>query len=176
MSRNPELEKLQEEVEKWKQIAHTDALTGVYDRRGIEGFIHNLMKSKLKSTAVVYFDIDNFKKQQDERSHDWGDQALVHFAYALQGSVRKDSTDAVGRHGGDEFCMVLPGARDQDIKLVLNRLWQNLDINPVPSEKDSLRLQTTYGIAVYPSVPYDKLLSVAKRKMEIEKKLRKRGR
>ncbi len=176
MPRTSEVDKLQGEVEKWKKIAHTDALTGVLDRRGVEEFIHNLVKTKLESAAVVYFDIDDFKKHQDARSHDWGDQALVHFAYALQSSVRKDSTDAVGRHGGDEFCMVLPGARDQDIKLVLNRLWQNLDINLVPSEKDSLRLQTTYGIAVYPSVPYDRLLSVAKRKMEIEKKLRKKGR
>lgn len=93
------------------QQATFDGLTGVYARdfllRRISEEFHRSYRTQ-RSLAVIICDLDNFKTINDRFGHLKGDQALKTFAQKLQKRVR--DYDFVGRFGGDEFFLVMPGA------------------------------------------------------------------
>ena len=91
--------------------ATTDALTGVRNRRAAsEALIAEIERARRydRSLAVVMFDIDFFKRVNDELGHEAGDKVLRVFGEVLQKASR--STDLVGRWGGEEFLAILPEA------------------------------------------------------------------
>lgn len=93
-------------------LANTDALTGLFNRRGffqqLEEAIENTRRTQL-ACAVIVFDIDRFKEVNDQFGHRLGDSLLSEIALRVQAQVRK--TDSVGRIGGDEFAVVAPNLR-----------------------------------------------------------------
>lgn len=93
-------------------LANTDALTGLFNRRGffqqLEEAIENTRRTQL-ACAVIVFDIDRFKEVNDQFGHRLGDSLLSEIAQRVQAQVRK--TDSVGRIGGDEFAVVAPNLR-----------------------------------------------------------------
>ncbi|CEK11652.1 GGDEF domain-containing protein [Legionella hackeliae] len=89
-------------------IAHHDILTGLENRKKLEiSFDHALAyaKSHQKKIAVMFLDLDNFKKINDKFGHDIGDLLLIEIAQILKSSLR--STDIIARLGGDEFIIAL---------------------------------------------------------------------
>ncbi|XAZ33070.1 GGDEF domain-containing protein [Paenarthrobacter ureafaciens] len=81
------------------------------------------------SVAVVLADLDHFKAVNDEHGHRAGDAALKAFAEACRESVR--STDLVGRYGGEEFVLFLPGAtqkRAEDIALEISKRMATMEV------------------------------------------------
>jgi diguanylate cyclase (GGDEF)-like protein len=91
--------------------ARTDMLTGLLNRRGLaERAAIELAHARRerRSIAVATFDIDYFKRINDEWGHETGDRVLVGVAAVLRDSVRE--IDAVARVGGEEFVVLLPGA------------------------------------------------------------------
>jgi diguanylate cyclase (GGDEF)-like protein len=91
--------------------ARTDALTGLLNRRGFdERAAVELAHSRREGTAMalVSFDLDHFKRVNDEWGHDAGDRVLAGFGSLLAAGSR--DVDAVARLGGEEFCVLLPGA------------------------------------------------------------------
>ncbi|MBS0376013.1 MAG: diguanylate cyclase [Proteobacteria bacterium] len=85
--------------------ATTDSLTGLYNRRTLEERARGLMTDGV-SYAVVIADLDHFKRLNDTRGHEAGDNALRQFADVLRRALRGDDTPA--RWGGEEFVLLLP--------------------------------------------------------------------
>lgn len=106
--RQAELERANRKLE---VLASTDALTGVLTRRYIfrclEQEVGRAM-SQGRPMALMIVDADNFKTINDTCGHPCGDRVLVEIAAVLNKSVRQ--CDLVGRYGGDEFLVILPGA------------------------------------------------------------------
>ena len=88
----------------------TDPLTRTYNRRWLEG----RDTTKNIYTAVLYFDMDNFKYINDTKGHGAGDSALEYLVDTIKLYSRR--TDTVVRVGGDEFLLVCPGAHYTDLE------------------------------------------------------------
>ena len=85
--------------------AETDALTGLLNRRSFEARATAILREG-RGCAVVLADLDHFKRLNDTAGHEAGDRALKLFANVLRATLR--STDLIGRHGGEEFALLLP--------------------------------------------------------------------
>ncbi len=90
---------------KYRRHAETDELTGILNRRGLSTRLENYMdfaEKSGKSFAVIFADLDNFKKINDTFGHEIGDDVLELFA----GILREGEADEGGRRGGDEFLLI----------------------------------------------------------------------
>jgi diguanylate cyclase (GGDEF)-like protein/PAS domain S-box-containing protein len=126
------LEKSQDEIrlqnEELHVLATRDPLTGVCNRREYmdafeAGFA--VAKETGKGYACIMADIDFFKKVNDDHGHSMGDDVIKRVAKALGSEVR--SSDAVCRYGGEEFCIVLPGAPIEAAVRVGERICKKID-------------------------------------------------
>ena len=87
----------------------TDPLTGVSNRRALDESLDNLfalLQRYKQAFSIAIFDIDHFKRINDERGHMHGDRMLQRFARLLDEAVR--DTDIVARYGGEEFVVIMP--------------------------------------------------------------------
>jgi diguanylate cyclase (GGDEF)-like protein len=94
--------------------ARADALTGLLNRRGFEErFAAEVARASRErlSLALVCFDLDHFKRVNDEQGHEAGDRALTTVAALIADQVR--GADLAARWGGEEFVVVLPGAGEE---------------------------------------------------------------
>jgi len=109
-------------------LAHTDPLTGLANRRRT---ITQLEKGVRKTEqdgrglAVISFDIDHFKRVNDTRGHQTGDDVLVRVAEIARGQSR--ASDLIGRMGGEEFVWILPGAGPEEAHSAAERLRQAIE-------------------------------------------------
>ncbi|WP_432698328.1 diguanylate cyclase [Marinobacterium sp. YM272] len=100
---------------KLEEIAHQDYLTGVHSRRYfIERLTKECSRADREKTAVslLMIDVDYFKRINDTWGHPAGDEVLASLGTLLQESCR--NYDLVGRYGGEEFCMMMPGMQAED--------------------------------------------------------------
>lgn len=129
------------------RMTNTDPLTGVFNRREYEkqvGFLSQTKQGKKKVSALM-IDIDDFKKINDENSHQMGDIALVEIGQILQKSVRKN--DFIARIGGDEFCVIIESDQESVLHDVINRINYQLDLyNKDRDKPKQIHLSIGYGI------------------------------
>jgi diguanylate cyclase (GGDEF)-like protein len=100
-----------EREDKIRMLSRTDALTGLHNRMSIMDLLETeVSRSTRQMTplSVVILDLDHFKKVNDTWGHPTGDLVLKKAAQILENSIR--DIDAVGRYGGEEFIIILPGA------------------------------------------------------------------
>ncbi|MBA2340937.1 MAG: GGDEF domain-containing protein [Pyrinomonadaceae bacterium] len=114
---------LKQAFEAEKQLARTDHLTRVANRR----FFYELTEMELDRAhrynhplTVAYIDIDNFKTVNDRLGHDAGDQLLFTMAEAIKKSIR--SVDRVARLGGDDFAILLPETGHEQSQVVVSKI------------------------------------------------------
>lgn len=116
-----------EREQRIQQLSRTDALTGLHNRRRILELLDELSQvclRQLKPLTVAILDLDHFKQVNDNWGHPVGDAILKQAAQCLKDHVR--AGDQVGRYGGEEFMILLPGATAEDAEVVLNRCRQAL--------------------------------------------------
>ena len=103
-----------------QSAATTDALTGLKNRAAIFEQLRAMLGNVVRNGAVLLLDIDHFKRVNDELGHPTGDACLRRIAELASASVR--SGDQVGRIGGEEFLIVMPGATSDSAMMVGERL------------------------------------------------------
>ncbi len=104
--------------------AATDGLTGLLNRRSFEQKV-TALRANGTSLSLVMADLDHFKVLNDAHGHPAGDRALVLFAQMLRSSFR--AQDVIGRHGGEEFIIALPGCSAANAQRSLDALRSRLD-------------------------------------------------
>lgn len=113
---------LQHAVTQLTEIAVTDPLTGLYNRKGFELLFE---RHCLSALGLLALDLDNLKLLNDRHGHAAGDAALVGLARALRASVR--TSDVTARLGGDEFVVLVKDAADIDVcEAMADRIRWNL--------------------------------------------------
>lgn len=117
------LSSLRESFETHRQLARTDALTGLLNSRTFrEQALIELSRAQRyqQPLALLYLDLDNFKSLNDDRGYAVGDALLRDIGQALQSSLR--TIDLVGRLGGDEFAILLANTQPPDALTTAHRL------------------------------------------------------
>lgn len=110
-------------AQRLRRMGLTDELTGLPNRRAIEQLAAQALARHRRHgqpLTVLMLDIDHFKQINDRLGHAAGDAVLIRVAQACAGAIRQH--DKVGRVGGEEFLIVLPGSRDADARQVAERL------------------------------------------------------
>jgi diguanylate cyclase (GGDEF)-like protein len=131
------------------QQATTDFLTGLPNRREFMARLEDeqarLQRDAHGRAAVLMLDIDHFKAINDSHGHDWGDAVLRHLAGLMRDSQRK--IDMLGRVGGEEFAILLPGADPDAARAFAERLRQRIAGTPLQREGRSIAFTVSIGIA-----------------------------
>lgn len=134
---------------KLKDMALHDPLTGLANRILFYTKLNREMARAQREghrLAVVYIDLDGFKKINDSLGHDAGDQLLKRVAKEILSSIREYDTAA--RLGGDEFALIIPNA-DSIMAELTARIIEGLSIT-VGEEGSHLSISASAGIAIYP--------------------------
>jgi diguanylate cyclase (GGDEF)-like protein/PAS domain S-box-containing protein len=119
--------KLRKALQREKNVARVDFLTGILNRRGfyeIAGTESQRSRRYKRPLSLVYVDLDNFKAVNDSLGHESGDELLVHVAATIQSAVR--GTDVVARLGGDEFSVLLPETDQENGMVVVEKVRKQL--------------------------------------------------
>lgn len=135
---------------KLNQLATTDSLTGVYNRREyIDLSRHALMHAKRsgQTLAVLMFDLDYFKQVNDSYGHAVGDEALRVVAQSLRKQLR--TTDILARFGGEEFTLTLQQTSAEHATATAERIRAIVADRPIPGTRADFRLTVTVGVAIY---------------------------
>jgi diguanylate cyclase (GGDEF)-like protein len=131
--------------------ARTDALTGLLNRRGFEEralleLAH--ARREQRSVAVVAFDIDYFKRINDEWGHEVGDRVLAHIGQLLERQSR--DIDVAARFGGEEFVVLLPSCNSYDAHRFAERVRAALESEPAEG-LPTVRMSAGVRAAVAPT-------------------------
>jgi two-component system cell cycle response regulator len=121
-------QKLREVVTSAVELAVTDSLTGLYNRRYLETHLQSLMArgdAADRQVCLLIFDIDFFKGVNDTYGHEAGDDVLREFCNRLKRGVR--GIDLVSRYGGEEFVVVMPETDTAYAKKVAERLRRDVE-------------------------------------------------
>lgn len=116
-------EKLQTANSQLKQIAHTDALTQIWNRYRMEQAIDNEIEAAHRygrACTLLLFDVDHFKAVNDTHGHEVGDKVLKQLAQIVRDMLR--STDNVGRWGGEEFIVLATETEAQEALKLAERI------------------------------------------------------
>jgi two-component system cell cycle response regulator len=137
-----ERQKLQDEL---RSLALIDDLTGLYNRRGFFTLAEHHLKlaeRMHKNFYLIFSDIDNLKKINDDFGHLQGDLFLKKAAEILRYSFR--DSDIIARIGGDEFVVLIPETTDYNAKGAITRLQENLEKY---NKEEKKNLSLSIGIA-----------------------------
>jgi len=135
---------------KLQKISMTDPLTGLYNRRGIKIWINKYLSSRhsCQSLAMIYIDIDDFKKVNDTYGHMVGDELLIAFSDRVRKLpyIKGNSSFAFSRLSGDEFTLLCNSQDDSNLKSIANRLLAALK-QPIKLGKQEIHINVSIGIA-----------------------------
>ena len=131
-----------------RDMASRDPLTGIYNRRSFM----ELARSQLarahrfnEPMSVFVLDVDHFKRINDSYGHATGDDALRMVAGGCQAILRE--YDILGRLGGEEFVVVLPGATAEESRVVAERVRRHLSRMAIPGPEGRFHLTSSIGIS-----------------------------
>ena len=141
------LKKTMEDLELANRI---DGLTQVYNRKyWEESLAHEFDRAHRyqHELALIMFDLDHFKKFNDENGHQCGDMVLIEVAKCIKPLLR--SCDVFGRYGGEEFAIILPETGMTGAADAAERIRQVISTNPFEYQSVSLCVSVSVGVSVF---------------------------
>jgi diguanylate cyclase (GGDEF)-like protein len=151
------------DVARLTRQAHTDALTGLANRRELVARLEDELGHAGRngmSVSFVILDIDDFKAINDEHGHQVGDEILREVATVLSRSIRE--TDLAVRFGGEEFVLLLPGAKLAHARRTADTIRTALTAIRVDAPGGEVCVTASFGVAEYPTYANaDALLAAA---------------
>jgi diguanylate cyclase (GGDEF)-like protein len=134
-----------------QQVAHYDALTNLINRRGFNQlFGEKLTERRMNNgmLAVIFLDIDHFKRINDSLGHDAGDELLKVIAGHIKSATRSHE-DVVARFGGDEFCILISLSNRGEAQQLAQRIMLKMK-DPIDLAGRRMVMTTSIGISVFP--------------------------
>ena len=131
-----------------EELALTDSLTGLPNRRAIEEWATRQLSGAARygfSFLVVLADLDHFKTVYDTHGHDAGDTVLKKFAEILKTNSRR--SDICGRIGGEEFLFILTHTTQENARVVIERIRAQLEAAKFDFDANSLTVTASFGVA-----------------------------
>lgn len=129
--------------ELWEQSVK-DSLTGIWNRRGILERL-DAATENAAGLSLILMDIDFFKRINDRYGHPAGDAVLRAVAQRVSHGLRE--SDEVGRFGGEEFLVILPGADERQAKVAAERIRRMIANDPIRIDGDSIDVTSSFGVA-----------------------------
>jgi len=143
-------ESLRRSEELYRQLAITDSLTGIFNRR----HFYQLANSELQRTcrycrpvAVIMIDIDYFKQVNDSYGHAIGDQVLQALASLIREALR--AIDIFARYGGEEFIVLLPETNLRAVKPIAERLCRKAAEMPLTIDSNHINISISVGASAF---------------------------
>lgn len=133
-----------------EQQATTDPLTGLLNHRTLVQHLDRTLtyaRSYQMPFAIIFLDIDDFKIINDQYGHQMGDRLLRWFSELVQTTLQ--SGDGIGRWGGEEFVVILPGRTSSEAFAMAEHIRTTVAQQHIPGHAD-LRVTCSLGIAAYP--------------------------
>jgi diguanylate cyclase (GGDEF)-like protein len=135
--------------EEMRRMAQHDALTDLWNRRAILEILDSELARSLREgspVGLVLVDVDYFKEVNDTLGHQTGDNVLREVARRMGAAVRP--YDIVGRYGGEEFLVVLPGCDVAQTRALSERLREQVSAGPVVMGASQVSVTVSLGVAV----------------------------
>lgn len=153
------IKRLQDELEEQKRelerLSITDELTGLYNYRHIRELVREEFERAKRThdpVTVAMLDLDRFKAINDTYGHQAGDEVLKQMAEILRGTARE--IDKIGRYGGEEFIVLLPGTDLDKATVFVERVRRKVAATAFDIGRDEpVRMTTSAGLASYPEAP-----------------------
>src|SRR3954471_8155752 len=142
-------ERLRDNVQMSIEMAITDSLTGLFNRRYMESHLATLVDQAAergKPIAVMVLDIDYFKAINDTHGHDAGDDVLREFSLRVRKCIR--NIDLACRYGGEEFVLVMPETDKAVATMVAERLRRRIASEPFGIQQGTRSLEVTISIGI----------------------------
>lgn len=158
-----EIESLKAELEKTRQDARVDPLTGLFNRRVFESELSTLLYSGTAGAAtLVMVDVDHFKKFNDTYGHLMGDKVLQYVGKLLRDMCPEPMLPV--RFGGEEFAVLLPGATAQDAAELSNTIREKIQAIRIKQKKSGEVISSiTASFGVSSSRPEDSINTLIER-------------
>ncbi len=132
-------------------LAEHDALTGLLNRprfeRELERWLEHVQRYH-RTAALMFIDLDNFKRVNDTQGHEAGDQYLIEFAAMLRSAFR--TTDQIGRLGGDEFVVLMPDSGREQAVAAAGKLLRTLKDATIEIHGVRHTVSASLGLALTP--------------------------
>jgi two-component system cell cycle response regulator len=142
-------ERLRDNVQMSIELAITDGLTGLFNRRYMETHLGTLVEqaaARDKPITVLVLDIDYFKAINDSYGHDAGDDVLREFALRIRKAIR--NIDLACRYGGEEFVIVMPETDMAVATMVAERLRRRIATEPFAIQQGARHIEVTISIGI----------------------------
>jgi len=136
-------ERLRTELDRSLEMAVTDPLTGLRNRRYVRRHLEGMLRQG--GAAVLMLDVDRFKAINDTHGHAAGDIVLREVAERVRQHLR--ASDVVARYGGEEFLVVMAGTAEEEAHVAAERLRTAIDSTPVVASSHSLHVTASVGVA-----------------------------
>lgn len=156
------LRPVEQEIEKLNDVAETDPLTQILNRRGFTRIAEARLAASVAGEyhATLLMDIDHFKKINDEHGHATGDEVLRETVLRIRGVLRESETFA--RVGGEEFAIFIPGVTRENAILLAERVRVAVDSLPFETAMGKLKVTTSVGVChATPRLTLEKFLDRA---------------
>lgn len=142
-------QEIQSVAERYKELAFTDNLTGLFNRRYIEDFIQSRLDDFRRLAVpfcVLFLDIDHFKAFNDQYGHEMGDEVIKMVGNSCSMMIR--SSDIFGRFGGEEFVSVLTGSNEQNMFVIAETMRTIVENTGLRSNDDALKVTISIGATI----------------------------
>lgn len=139
---------LQQALEREQNLARTDGLTGLFNRRHFFTLAEHEFKVAKRYNAalsITIFDLDHFKNVNDRWGHQVGDEVLKHISRIVQSQLRE--SDILARYGGEEFILLMPNSNAKEAEHVAERIRTSITAYRIHQTNTVQRITVSMGVA-----------------------------